>query len=175
MARNNLKIQDLAKLRNFKKGDDIGQFLSTQFRQINKALEQAYVDSASFYVESQSSGSFLSATAAPVTNLNVKVKSSGLKLWVGLVGLGDSWIQADDTTSSATSEIQILRNNTIIYAHSISTSAAGATATYVRVPSSSVYFVEHDLAPGEYIYSVAVLPTTGNARIYNSKLVAYEF
>lgn len=44
MARNKLKIDQLAKLRQYKNGDNISEFLSTQFRQIVRALEQAYVD-----------------------------------------------------------------------------------------------------------------------------------
>lgn len=44
MARNKLRIDQLAKLRQFRNGDDINDFLRTQFRQIVRALEQAYVD-----------------------------------------------------------------------------------------------------------------------------------
>lgn len=44
MARNKVKIDNLAKLRQYTPGEDIGTFLSTQFRQITTALDNAYVD-----------------------------------------------------------------------------------------------------------------------------------
>ena len=44
MARNKVKIDELAKLRQFRKGDDVDDFLSTQFRQVVRAIEQAYVN-----------------------------------------------------------------------------------------------------------------------------------
>jgi hypothetical protein len=43
MAKKPLKIDQLAKLRQFKPGTDPGEFLSTQWRQVARALEQAYV------------------------------------------------------------------------------------------------------------------------------------
>jgi hypothetical protein len=44
MAKKKLKIDQLAKLRQFTKGMNVEEFLSDQFRQIIRALEQAYVD-----------------------------------------------------------------------------------------------------------------------------------
>lgn len=46
MANQKLKIDQLAKLRQYKAGDDVSQFMSTQFRQIIRALEQAYIPTA---------------------------------------------------------------------------------------------------------------------------------
>lgn len=43
MAKSRIKIDELAKLRQFKKGDNVDDFLSTQFRQVVRAIEQAYV------------------------------------------------------------------------------------------------------------------------------------
>jgi hypothetical protein len=44
MAKQKLKIDQLAKLRQFKPGMDPSAFLSTEFRQIVRALEQAYIE-----------------------------------------------------------------------------------------------------------------------------------
>ena len=43
MAKAKLKIDQLAKLRQFSGGDDPAQFLATQWRQVVRALEQSYV------------------------------------------------------------------------------------------------------------------------------------
>lgn len=47
MSKMKLKIDQLAKLRQFTVGMDPSQFLATEFRQVIKALEQAYVDTSS--------------------------------------------------------------------------------------------------------------------------------
>ena len=44
MARNRLKIDNLAKLRQYSPGQDLGEFMQNQFRQIVTALDNAYVD-----------------------------------------------------------------------------------------------------------------------------------
>lgn len=46
MAKSKLKINQLAKLRQFSQGQDPGEFLQTEWRQVVRALEQAYVDVA---------------------------------------------------------------------------------------------------------------------------------
>lgn len=52
MAKKPLKLQTLAKLRQFSQGMDPGEFLKTEWRQVTRALEQAYVN-----VEDSSSSS----------------------------------------------------------------------------------------------------------------------
>ena len=63
MAKKRLKIDELAKLRQFRKGDDVDDFLSTQFRQVVRAIEQAYVKTDDSSTNSPTDLSAYSTTA----------------------------------------------------------------------------------------------------------------
>lgn len=178
MTRKKLKLDQLAKLRQFRQGDDVGDFLSTQFRQVIRALEHGYVDeSQNGKAETQSCGSIstTSITAIDAANLRVNFKANGGRIWVGLVGVGDSFIGADNINFNCLSIFKILRDSTEIASHTLSAQAGGANSALIRVPSSCLYVIEHDLPPGDYVYKVQYLAAFGTARIQNAKLVVYEF
>ena len=87
----NLKVKNkqLAKLREFRKGMDVEDFLQNEFKQILRALQNQYVSQSeidvagavrglSNYVESSTCGTTFSTTGtADVTNLSINMTTSG--------------------------------------------------------------------------------------------------
>lgn len=194
MAKKRLKIDQLAKLRQFTKGMDVEEFLSTQFRQIARAIEQAYVvqDDVDSLISSameipsseisSSCGLFSTTNTSPtdVTNLSVQIKTTGKRVWAGLVWddntLAFGALQASDAASPACfAEFAIHRDSTIIAQYNVGGQASGAATNLVRVPSSCLYAIEHDLPAGTYTYKVKANIAIGKAWVFYSKLKVYEF
>ena len=73
-----VKNTQLAKLREFRKGMDLEDFMSNEFRQVIRALEGLYVDSpeattfkeTSSYVESSSCGTYSTVAIGNPPNLS---------------------------------------------------------------------------------------------------------
>lgn len=192
MAKKRLKIDQLAKLRQFTTGMDVEKYLSSEFRQLIRALEQGYiqtdeVDPTSIYnaginkKESGDCGGFSTASglAVDVTNLSVQITTTGKKVWIGLVWSGvagnNSSLQTDAAGTVASADYYILRDSTEISRQSLVTQIGAATSALIRVPGSILYCVEHDLPAGTYTYKVQAKSITGTARVSHSKLQVYEF
>lgn len=157
MAKQNLRIPQLAKLRQFKKGDDIGQFLGTQFRQIVRAIEESYVNQdvstsdllgmspsieySSGYDNSSWSGS---SVVIGTFSMNVSVSNANTLLTVGLCqdpGPVVSTGTGDIFANSGYLDLWCVRTNT----------ASGETSTILKTyistveghtPSSSLFSID---------------------------------
>lgn len=176
MAKRRLKIDQLAKLRQFTPGMDVEKFLSGEFRQYTRALEQSYIDDPENRSESE-----ICTVAADIHKLTTKITTTGRKLWVGLV-----WSGIKDTSSSirissaadgiASGYFQIIRDITVVAQYKLSNIATGTiTSINIDVPAISLSTIEHNLAPGSYTYKVQALADFGSISILNSKLLVYEF
>jgi hypothetical protein len=180
-----VKNRQLGKLREFRKGMNIEDYLSTELRQVFRALENQFVDqqdvatevaSNSSDVESSTCGNFSTATTADVTNLSVTITTTGGNVIVALKadGLFASQLGCLSSSAACLAYFNILRDNVIIASHQVSMSATGATNTNVAIPSSSVLYNDRALAAGTYTYKIQADPSIGTAFLRNTKLYAYE-
>lgn len=183
--RNKLKIDRLAKLRQYRDGDDISDFLSTQFRQIVRALEQAYVKDGSGtaiqsaidslapnYAISQNSGFFStnSGTYVDVTNLSVKITSKGNPVELRIYG---KYIAASNASGdNAQTRIALYRDGVQIHEFVFDITSTGTTNVLAYLPQC-LYFMD-EVGAGTYTYSVKARTLTGFVRLNFAVLQAKE-
>lgn len=175
----NLKVKNrqLAKLREFRKGMDVEEFLQTEYRQVLRALQNQYVDRSSNYIESDSCGSFSTAVAADVTNLSVEYNSNGGLVVIGLrpEDADNAYVSVSNSASNtAYGNIQLFKDGTVTDNHQIKTLAVGATNVSIGLPPSSISFLDNSFQKGMRTYKVRASPTSGTIELENVKLFVYE-
>lgn len=132
---------------------------------------------------SSSSGSFSSTSSsfASVTNLTVTITTGGRPVWVGLIPststspLSSFGATRTGTSSSCTSDMRILRDATLISAHTLNLNYASANATHqILVPVGAIWTIDV-VGAGTYTYLVQVKSDTNDTISVNeAKLVAFE-
>ncbi len=174
MAKKKLKIDQLAKLRQFTQGMNVESFLATEFRQIVRALEQASIEFTDL-VTSRSSEVFSTSSTSliDVTNLSISIVTTGRPIFVGLIADGtanEAFISSVAPSSLAlSSELHFVRNGTTVSGQKFNNS----TGTQY-IPVSSFSHIDTP-EPGRYIYKVQLVSPDAKAITVNyAKLIAYE-
>ena len=186
----NLKVKNkqLAKLREFRKGMDVEDFLQNEFKQILRALQNQYISQSeidvagsviglSNYIESSTCGTTFSTTGtADVTNLNVKLTTRGGTVVVGLKadGLFSGYMGVNSTGASVLAYFHIARDNSYVASTQVGSNFTGTTNASISIPSSSFCFTLTNLPAGTYTFKAVAEAAVGTAIVRNTKLFAYE-
>ena len=194
MAKKNLKIDQLAKLRQFREGDDVGVFLSTQFRQVVRALEQAYVKTDVFataedlasalsvkFVKSGNVFSFNNSSGAivDVPNLSLQIESTGRPIFIGLnsttLSSGSSLRVATTSGANAFGYFMIYKDAVQIANYRLSIIANPSGSLDKSVPSSALNIIDTAPGVGLITYSLKVQSSPpAVVSVTDCCLVAYE-
>lgn len=149
MPKSNLKIPALSRLRQFKQGDDIGEFLEGHMRQIVKAIEGSYVnqdapiDWTSAINAAVSSGTSVTTVEKTSGSGNITIPAGKLVFGLGCGGGGGGGSGGSDQGAGGVASggtggggsvpyVFLFYNSAqTTYAYSIGTGGAGGTAVNV--------------------------------------------
>lgn len=198
MAKKKLKLDQLAKLRQFSSGMDVDKYLSSEFRQFIRALEQGYIiqddvdlspfatsaalnsaTATSTAVISSSSGSFTATavSSGDVTNLSVTITTTKSRVWVGLVAgsTAANYVAVTDFAGNkASARLAFIQDGVNVGSSDIRQLSNGATAVDLILPTSSFSAILENVTPGSHTYKVTYIAIEGTLSVINCKLKVFE-